>query len=374
MTIVKACAGWPEGDVDTMAAVKTVFVHSVKKEYIIVVVRETNGFGYGGAAGGHAEGGRQLNVLLDALAPATPAPGAWQEGEGRQQLVDSRSSDASAGLGLAALAGEGGAPVVSIAAADTRRTRWHGQLRRHRQPEEEQWTVVPRKRRHYKAWEWAEWRRRKVAEEWDQQQAEKRREAESSKKRSEATSRIQNFARTWLAMRLVDRLRAAKETACTATRPLAQRRDRLHSAETACTARLARERDRLDAEALEAACTEVKAQLGHPELVLLERAISEHAPQCGVCHKPMVAGKVTKLTCCGHCVDRLGMGHGRISRGSRALYCGRGRCTTGMCLKCVRIGMSGDDHGNSGSGEASSAADLVLEAGATAGLLGAEGT
>ena len=346
---------------------ETVFVHSVKKEYIIVVVRETNGFGYGGAAGGHAEGERQLNVLLDALAPATPAPGAWQEGEGRQQLVDSRSSDASAGLGLAAPAGEGGAPVVSIA-ADTRRTRWHGQQRKRRQPEEEQWTVVPRKRRHYKAWEWAEWRRRKVAEEWDQQQAEKRREAESSKKRCEATSRIQNFARTWLARRLVDRLRRARNAVANPAKEV------MRAAKEPSPARLARERDRLDAEALEAACTEVKAQLGHPELVLLERAISEHAPQCGVCHKPMVAGKVTKLTCCGHCVDRLGMGHGRISRGSRALYCGRGRCTTGMCLKCVRIGMSGDDHGNSGSGEASSAADLVLEAGATAGLLGAEGT
>ena len=63
-----------------MAAVKTVFVHSVKKEYIVVVVRETDGYGHCGAAGGHAKDEQQLNVLLDALALAPSAPGVWQKG------------------------------------------------------------------------------------------------------------------------------------------------------------------------------------------------------------------------------------------------------------------------------------------------------
>ena len=351
-----------------MAAVKTVYVHSVKKEYIIVVVRETDGYGQGGAAGGHAKDEHQLNVLLDALAPAPSAPGEWQRGRGQQQHVDSRSTDASAGLGLAAPAGEGGALLGSMA-ADTRRTHWHGQQRKHRRPEEEQWTVVSHKRRHYKAWEWAEWRRRRVAEEWDQQQAERKREEENNKRRGEAAAQIQNSTRSWLARRQVDRLRRARDAEAA---PL-QVKER--AAREPSPARLARERDRLDAEALEAACTEVKAQLGHPDMALLERARAEHAPQCGVCHKPMEAGKVTNKTFCGHCVDRLGVGHGRISRGSRALYCDRGKCTSGMCLECVRIGLDECTTGNSDSGEAGSAAvALVLGAGATTGSLGAEGT
>ena len=98
------------------------------------------------------------------------------------------------------------------------------------------------------------------------------------------------------------------------------------------------ELDRLEEEALEAARVEVELQrAGIPDLALLEEATRIHEPECGRCRKPMAYGTVHKRVYCGHCVDQGA--EGRIGRGSVALFCSRQKCTSGMCVQCVRKGM-----------------------------------
>lgn len=195
--------------------------------------------------------------------------------------------------------------------------------------------AVPRVTKGWTRWDWAEWTRKTSADEWEQQRAAQAAAGGSQDRLGQqapgqqqiaAAVRIQRRVRGMLASQSLQGMEAP-----TAGSPPGR-------AMGAASVPTKEELDRLDEEALEVARVEVEHQrAGLPDLALLEEAKRVHKPECGRCRKPMAVGTVHKMVYCGHCVDQGAKGH--IGRGSTALFCGRQKCTSGMCVQCVRKGM-----------------------------------
>ena len=78
----------------------------------------------------------------------------------------------------------------------------------------------------------------------------------------------------------------------------------------------------------------------NPDLVIIERAVQMHAPCCGRCHRNMKTSAITKVSHCGHCVDKKGYGQGRIAKGT---------CYSGMRASCIRAEMEDDPSAGKGA-------------------------